>query len=211
VVLRVRDDAGPGVAIPDDLLPFTTARIGAGKQIPLEVTPAPYPGLHSGRGVTGPGDPVLAQLLGAENAFGWRWRVPYFYCHFNERLQMSGYLRIMEETEDLFLADRGLPIKQVLDTRRWIPVVTQSRISLLDEAIMEEELYTVYTVEDIFKDLLYTARMDCYVIRDGALVQTATGSITHGYLHEHAPDQWQMATMDVSAVAALSAPARTGR
>ena len=54
-------------------------------------------------------------------------------------------------------------------------------MEILAEALMEEELYTVFTVEDVFKDLTYTARLDCYVLRDGELVPTATGCITHGY------------------------------
>lgn len=148
------------------------------------------------------GDP-LAALTDGENAFGWKYRIPYFYCHFNERMQMSAYLRVMEEVVDLFLADRGLPIKKTLDERNWIPVVTQSAITLLDEAIMEEDLYTVYTVEDVFKELLYTSRMDCYVLRDGALVPVATGRITHGYLTERAQNDWVMATFDDYALAAL--------
>ncbi|MFJ9887208.1 hypothetical protein ACIQRW_15245 [Streptomyces sp. NPDC091287] len=127
---------------------------------------------------------------------------------------MSGFLRIMEEVEDLFLADRGLPIKRVLDTRGWIPVVTQSRIELLDETLMEEELHTVYTVENVFvytvenvfKTLLYSTRMNCYVLRDGQLVKTATGTITHGYLHEAAPNEWTMAEFDEATVHALSTP-----
>ncbi|MGC4746955.1 thioesterase [Micromonospora sp. DT201] len=126
-------------------------------------------------------DPVIAQLTEGRNAYAWKYRIPYFYCHFFERMQMSGYLRQMEEVVDLFLADRGLSIKPLLDERNWIPAVTASRIRMLGETIMEEELYTVFTVQDVFKNLLYSARMDCYVVRDGALVHTATGTITHAY------------------------------
>jgi hypothetical protein len=48
------------------------------------------------------------QLTAGRNAYAWKWRIPYFYCHFTERMQMSGYLRQMEEVVDLFLADRGV-------------------------------------------------------------------------------------------------------
>lgn len=184
VVLRRDQHTTATAALPDGLERFAVDRLATAEPRPVA------------------GDP-LAALTDGENAFGWKYRIPYFYCHFNERMQMSAYLRVMEEVVDLFLADRGLPIKKTLDERNWIPVVTQSAITLLDEAIMEEDLYTVYTVEDVFKELLYTSRMDCYVLRDGALVPVATGRITHGYLTERAQNDWVMATFDDYALAAL--------
>ncbi|MBD0421113.1 hypothetical protein AB0L35_08255 [Streptomyces sp. NPDC052309] len=204
VALRVDGHIRAEEPWPAGLERFTTARLGTGERLDLAAAPVPYGEFTAGRGTSA--DPVLGELIGETNAFGWRWRVGYFYCHYNERVQMSGFLRIMEEVEDLFLADRGLAIKEVLDTRGWIPVVTQSHIELLDETVMEEELYTVYTVENIFKTLLYTTRMDCYVLRDGQLVKTATGSITHGYLHEKEPNQWEMAEFDEATVTALTTP-----
>lgn len=184
VLLRRDTHTTATAPLPDGLEPFVVDRLGTAEPRPVT------------------GDP-LAALTDGENAFGWKYRIPYFYCHFNERMQMSAFLRVMEEVVDLFLADRGLPIKKTLDERNWIPVVTQSTITLLDEAIMEEDLYTVYTVEDVFKELLYTSRMDCYVLRDGALVPVATGRITHGYLTERAQNDWVMASFDDYALAAL--------
>lgn len=116
------------------------------------------------------------------NAFVWRRRIPYFYCHFTERIQHSGYVRILEEVVDLFLADRGISIETLLTARDWIPVVADARIEILREAFMEEELHTVYTVEGVFKRMRYTARLDCYVERAGQRIHTATGRITHAYL-----------------------------
>lgn len=164
VTLR-RDPRGfPAEPEPDGLAAHTVDQLGA--------APTPVP-LTSA-------DP-LAQLTAGANAFAWKWRVPYFYCHFTERVQMSGYLRLMEEAVDLFLADRGVSIKRLLDEQNWIPVVPRSQLSILDEAWMEQDVYTVFTVENVFKRLTYTARMDCFVLRDGRLRQTATGRITHGY------------------------------
>ncbi|MBP2405840.1 hypothetical protein SNS2_5574 [Streptomyces netropsis] len=207
VALRIDDHIAASEAYPAGLERFAVRTLGSGDRLELAATPSPYGSLVEGRGTVG-SDPVLDELIGEDNAFGWRWRMPYFYCHFNDRVQMSGFLRVMEEVEDLFLASRGLAIKEVLDTRNWIPVVTQSELRLLDETLMEEELYTVYTIENVFKSLLYTARMDCYVIRDGELVRTVTGTITHGYLTEHAPNEWSMATFDEATVSALSTPKR---
>jgi acyl-CoA thioesterase FadM len=166
-------------------------------------TPTDQTGGVIGRGVVGAADQTARSLGAGSNALVWKWRIPYFYCHFTERIQHSGYLRIMEEVVDLFLADRGISIRRMLDDQKWIPVVPQARVEILREALMEEELYTVFTVEDVFKDLTYTARMDCYVLRGDELVQTATGRITHGYaliLDRHA---WEVVPFDERTLAAL--------
>ncbi|MEV3869828.1 hypothetical protein [Streptomyces sp. NPDC049906] len=200
---------------PAELAPFVAERLGAhlgGTAAETTahgtaVEPADTTALGRGRGTGGSTDPVLDLLTRDANAFGWKWRIPYPYCHFTERLQMSGYLRQMEEVVDLFLADRGISIRTLLDDRRWIPVVPHSRIQILDEALMEEDLYTVYTVEDVFKDLTYTSRMDCYVVRDGALVQTATGRITHGYAVIENRRDWSLVNFDDHVVRALKGEA----
>jgi acyl-CoA thioesterase FadM len=147
---------------------------------------------------------VLDRLTRDANAFGWKWRIPYIYCHFNERLQMSGYLRQMEETVDLFLADRGISIKSLLDDRRWIPVVPHSKIQILGDVFMQEDLYTVYTVEEVLKNLTYTSRMDCYVVRDEVLIKTATGTITHGYAVIESRHDWRLVGFDDLVLDALS-------
>jgi acyl-CoA thioesterase FadM len=182
-----------GVTVPEDLARFAVDRIATAEP-GAEVAAAETTRLSAGRGTSD--DPVLAQLTDGTNSFGWKWRIPYPYCHNNERLQMSGYLRQMEEVVDLFLAARGISIKTLLDDRRWIPVVPHSKIEFLDEALMEEDLYTVYTVEEIFKDFTYRSRMDTYVVRDGRLVQTSTGTITHGYAVIENRRDWRLVPFD---------------
>ncbi len=116
---------------------------------------------------------------------------------------MNGYLRQMEEVVDLFLADRNVSIKRLLDEQSWIPVVPRSEITMLGEALMEEDLYTVFTVEDVFKDVTYTARMDCFVLRDGVYVPTATGRITHGYAVIENRRDWSLVDFDTRMSSAL--------
>jgi acyl-CoA thioesterase FadM len=154
----------------------------------------------------GDADP-LDLLTAGRNAFGWAWRMPYFYCHFTERVQMSGYLRQMEEILDLFVEERGVSIKTLLDEQNWIPVVPHSRITFLAEAKMEETLYTVFTVEDVFKRYTFTARMDCYVLRDGVLVPTATGKITHGWAVIENRKDWSLVNFDDRLTDALTGKA----
>lgn len=170
VQLRRDDVFTPVDGVPEELRRFTTDRISR----PSSPVPAPV-------AATGTAQEVVARLTEGSNAYAWHRRVPYFYCHYTARLQMSGYLRQLEEVVDLFLADRGISIRALLDERRWIPVVTHSSVTILDEVEMEEDLYTVFTVENVFKNFTYTARMDTYAPRDGRLRHTATGRITHGY------------------------------
>jgi acyl-CoA thioesterase FadM len=180
VVFRRDDGTGD---IPDELAPYAVARLG-------RTAPAPT----SGASVDP--DRLLAGPAAGHNAHAWRWRIPYYYCHFTQRLQMSGYLRLMEEAVDRLLAERGVSIKRLLDEQRWIPVVPHSTVTLVGEALMEEELVTVFTVEEVFKDLTYTARMDCYALREGRAVPTATGRITHGYAHIDNRRDWHLVTFD---------------
>ena len=150
-------------------------------------------------------DTNAMEILRAQNgnAFVWKWHVPYFYCHFNDRMQHSGYLRLMEEVLDLFVAERGISIRTLLENKRWIPVVPHARLEILDEAMMEETIYTVFTVEEIFKETTYRSRMDCYVTRHGSLVHTATGSITHGYAVIENRRDWALVRFDEEVMRAL--------
>nr|URG41746.1 Pep16 [Streptomyces sp. NAK02211] len=179
VLRRDEDDRRlPGrVTAPAVLDRFTVASLGTPE--PGEAVAGTGAQLPSG-GSTDQ-DPVLDQLLAGRNGYGWKLRVPYPYVHFFDRMHMSAYLRQMEEAKHRFVDARGISIGAQLAERNWIPAVTHSRIEILGEALLEEDLYTVYTVESIFKTLLYTARMDCYVVREGRLVRMATGVITHGY------------------------------
>ncbi|MFC5286666.1 thioesterase family protein [Actinokineospora guangxiensis] len=199
--LRLDERVADRAPVPAGLEPFVVARVGGAPRGPA-VTAADTTDLTADRGTQGQ-DPVLAQLIGDSNAHGWKWRVPYFYVHFFERLQMSGYLRVMEEVVDLFLAERGISIRTLLHERNWIPAVTRSRIDVLDEVLIEEDLYTVYTVEDVLKGLLYNSRMDCYVVRDGHLVRTATGTIQHGYADLPNARNGSLMTMDERVLRAL--------
>lgn len=190
VSLRLDPRGFPAEQPPAELAPYVVERLGSAVQ-PIEV---------------GDADP-LDLLTAGRNAFGWAWRMPYFYCHFTERVQMSGYLRNMEEILDLFMADRGASIKRMLDEQNWIPVVPHSKITILDEANMEEELYTVFTVEDIFKSYTMSARMDTYVLRDGKLVPTTTGRITHGWAVIENRRDWSLVRFDDRLTDALTGKA----
>jgi acyl-CoA thioesterase FadM len=201
VIFRLDDSAvtsHAGTATVDPRLArYTCSRIQRGerKSIP-SVNLTREPGVVS---------PAVLAALGADktNSFVWKWHVPYFYCHFNDRMQHSGYLRLMEEVLDLFVADRGISIRTLLENKKWIPVVPAANLQMLDEAMMEETIYTVFTVEDIFKDTTYKSRMDCYVERHGGLVHTATGHITHGYAVVDSRRDWSLVQFDAEVVAAL--------
>ncbi|GAB2461461.1 hypothetical protein [Streptomyces incanus] len=195
VSLRIDTYLDSAGEVPEQLARFAVDRLGAGPE------PAPLTPFTSE-------DTILEELLEGKNAYGWKWNIPYPYCHFTERLQMSGYLRLMEEGKDRFVADRGISIKTLLDDRRWIPVVPRSEIRILDEAMMEEDLYTTYEVEEVFKDFTYTTRMNWYVVRDGALLKTATGTIVHGYAVIRNRRDWSLENFDQHVLDALNGTAR---
>lgn len=186
VMLR-RDTRWP---VPKDTPPPGTT----GDAVDRIVRPKPQSGFGSGR--IGPPARSVDNLVSGRNALVWKMRVPYFYCHFTERLQMSGYLRVMEEVVDRFLTDRGVSIRSLLDESQLIPAVPRSRISMLEEAYMDEDLHTVLVIDQVFKDLTFTATMECYVVREGELVITAVGAITHGYARLDGRASWSLARLD---------------
>lgn len=176
--------------VPEGLAPFVVDRIGTASPGEAAATVSPSEAAATVSSTDGSAlrsggstedDPVIAQLLDGRNGYAWKFRIPYPYVHFFDRLQASGYLRLMEEAKHRFVDARGISIRDLLAAKNWIPAVTQSKLTLLDEARLEEDLYVVYTVDNIFKNLLYTSNVNYYVVRDGRLVHTATGSITHAY------------------------------
>ncbi len=178
-VLRAGEAAlGPSRPPPRGLEPYVvrevrraTARANLPAELPLPSGPDPL-------------EARARRALSPEGkSFVWTRRIPYFYCHYTERLQHSGYLRLLEESVELFLEDRGISIATMLRERRWIPVVLSAEVELLREVPMEATLYIAHTVEEILKDLTYKARMDCFLVEGDRLVRTATGTIDHAYLH----------------------------
>lgn len=202
VLFRADQGTAAGVPGPGELSPFVVPKISRSREMPS------HSYQFQGRGEdVGADDPIRRVVPADANAYLWKWHIPYFYCHFTERLQHSGYLRLMEEVVDRFLAARGISIRTLLETHRWIPVVPSARVEILDEALMEETIYVVYTVEEIFKEFTYTSRMDCYVPRGDGLLHTATGRITHGYAEIESRRDWKLVTFDDTVVRALSGSA----
>jgi acyl-CoA thioesterase FadM len=136
-------------------------------------------------------------------AFLWSWRAPYFYCHFSDRVQHSGFVRCLEEVVDRFLADRGLSVATMLRERSWIPVVSRARVRLAGPAHMEETVHTVFTVESVLRSMMFEGRMDCYVRRGDTLHLVATGSILHGYAISRGAGAGGLAILDDEVCARL--------
>ena len=162
---------------------------------------------HTG---TAGGRPPIPAEAGPESAlvtdpgaFLWSWRAPYYYCHFSDRVQHSGFVRALEEVVDRFLDDRGISVGRMLAERHWIPVVSRVRVRLVAAARMEETVHTVFTVVNIMRDTLFEARMDCYVQRGDGFVSVATAEILHGYAIAAGADAGRMATLDAEVLRAL--------
>jgi acyl-CoA thioesterase FadM len=136
--------------------------------------------------------------------FLWSWRAPYFYCHFSDRVQHSGFVRALEEVVDRFLADRGISVGRMLAERSWIPVVSRARVQLIAAAHMEETVHTVFAVTDILRGVMFDGRMDCYVQRGDRLVHVATAQILHGYAIAAGEGAGGLAQLDDDVVRALT-------
>ncbi|WET78296.1 thioesterase family protein [Amycolatopsis sp. QT-25] len=149
------------------------------------------------------GETAESVLTEAPGAFLWSWRAPYFYCHYSDRVQHSGFVRTLEEVVDRYLADRGISVGRMLSERAWIPVVSRARVRLLEDARMEETVHTVFTVTDILRGVMFDGRMDCYVQRGQELVPVATAQILHGYAIAAGPGAGGMAQLDEGVVHAL--------
>lgn len=137
------------------------------------------------------------------NAIIWKLRVPYYYCHFTDHLQLSGYLRMLEQTVDLFLASRGISIGRFLAERDWIPVVLEASIETLADVWMEEEVHTVFAMEALHGEAFWASRVDCYVWREGTPMRTASGHITHAYAQLRGPGDAQACRLDPQTQALL--------
>ena len=154
------------------------------------------------------GETAESALTGAPGAFLWSWRAPYFYCHYSDRVQHSGFVRALEEVVDRFLADRGISVGRMLTERSWIPVVSRVRLRLLEAARMEETIHTVFTVDDILRGVMFDGRMHCYVQRGDELVPVASGRILHGYAVAAGPGAGGLAELDDGVVRALTGASR---
>ncbi|MFD0900336.1 thioesterase family protein [Actinomadura sediminis] len=149
------------------------------------------------------GEPVEAVLATEPGSYLWSWRAPYFYCHYSDTVQHSGFVRALEEVVDRFLADRGISVGRLLRERSWIPVVSRVALRLHAPARMEETIHTVFTVREIMRGVMFDARMDCHVLRDGALVPVATARILHGYAIAAGEGAGTLAELDDGVVRAL--------
>lgn len=154
------------------------------------------------------GESVASVIAADPRAFLWSWRAPYFYCHFSDRVQHSGFVRTLEEVVDRFLADRGISVGRMLAERSWIPVVSRARVRLLGAAHMEETVHTVFTVQDILRGVMFDGRMDCYVRRGAELVPVATATILHGYAIAAGPGAGGLAELDDGVIRALTGEVR---
>ena len=134
----------------------------------------------------------------------WSWKARYYLCQFSDCVQHSAYIGALEETVDRYLAARGLSIGRVLVDRKWIPVVSRARVRVLADVRMEEVVHTTFVVDDVFKTMGYSGRMDCYVEREERVLRVATASIVHGYAIAEGEGVGQLTALDDPTITALS-------
>jgi acyl-CoA thioesterase FadM len=156
-------------------------------------------------------DPAAGLAADRPGAHVWSWRVPYHLCQFSRWIQHSGYIRALEEMVERFLAERGLSVATMLDTRGWIPVVSRARVSQLADVAMEETVHAVFAVDHVLRDVGFDGRMDCYVRRGAALEHVATARILHAYALARGPQAGTVARLGPATIAALTGHGTGGR
>ncbi|MEU5911463.1 thioesterase [Micromonospora sp. NPDC047527] len=190
------------------LVPETDAPVH--RPAPAALSTWETPGLDAATGLRGElalpagADPASVLTPPGSAAYLWSWRAPYFYCHYSDRVQHSGFVRALEEVVDRFLDDRGISVGRMLAERAWIPVVSRARVRLAEPAHMEETVHTVFHVDDVLRDVMFSGRMDCWVNRGDRLTLVATATILHGYAISRGPDAGQLARLDPEVCAILT-------
>lgn len=117
------------------------------------------------------------------DALGWHrtFQVPLTICHYSGRVQYSGYLRVLEETYEQFLADQGLPAGKLVAERGWTVVVPRARVRILADAYVGDTMCATYEVHQLNARKYLDCRFDCHVQRDGRRIPVATGILLQGF------------------------------
>jgi acyl-CoA thioesterase FadM len=137
-------------------------------------------------------DALRARLgLADGRAYVWPRHVPYFQCAHGRWLEHGGYVRLVEEAVERFLAFVGLPIGALLRDRRWIPVVQDVQLTVAEPVEMEELLFTVVRLVDLHVSTVWELAIDFYVLRDEAPVRTASARIKHAYALVDEREEWR--------------------
>ncbi|WP_422768948.1 hypothetical protein ACN28C_19325 [Plantactinospora sp. WMMC1484] len=120
------------------------------------------------------------------DALGWfrSWRVPVSGCHYDNRMQYSGHLRILDELAELFAADRGLPARQTLLEHGLVPVMPRVRLRLLADAYAGDLVHTTYEVHQVVGGACFDCRFDAHVQRGDRRIPVATGILLSAYARE---------------------------
>lgn len=149
------------------------------------------------------GNPIsyLKQLY--NSAFIYSKRIPYYYCNYTKELHHSGYERIIEETVDLFLENKNLSIRSMLDKKSWIPVVSKSKVCLLNKVEIEDIVYIVFDVKNILFNRIYEADIIFFKVKDNKLQEVARGEISHGYSDIKNPQNPELVVLDDEILKAL--------
>ncbi|MGW2188055.1 alpha/beta fold hydrolase [Streptomyces sp. NPDC001719] len=166
VLTRCGDRASS--APPDDLLPPVSGNAlpprgmfgGEGLRLPIETTP----------------DDALAVAYPA--ATRWPHRIAFQQCCYSRWLQHDACLTLLEESDSRFRFERNIPYARSAAREGQAPVVTTVRCALTAPAFVDEPLYICYQPTAVFQAKGYDARMDCFVERDGFLVDAVRARLS---------------------------------
>lgn len=147
---------------------------------------------------------ILKEYKSFNSAFIFSKRIPYYYCNYTDELHHSGYERIIEEAVDLFLEERGMSIRTMLNSKRWIPVVSKSQIEIKHKIKLEDTIYIAFSVKNIVLNSIYEADIYFFKQYNNKLIEVANGSITHGYSCIKNPETPELVIFDELTLKKLS-------
>jgi acyl-CoA thioesterase FadM len=124
------------------------------------------------------------------DGLGWHrsWRVATHRCHYAGRVHYAGYLRILEELAEMFLADRGITTRDLIQRHGLLPMMQRVRVRVLADAYAGDRMHTTYEIHQVVGGKLFDCRFDAHVERDGRRIPTATGILLAGFTGLATPD-----------------------
>lgn len=116
------------------------------------------------------------------DTLGWHrsWRVALGDCHYSGRMQYTGYVRILEQLGELFLADKGLPVSELI-AQGQTTVMPRVRVRILADAEAGDLMHTTYEIHQVVGGKLLDCRFDCHVERGERRIPVATGILLKGF------------------------------
>lgn len=172
-------DSTPGVSVPGRFLSLVSDDVAHS---------SPNPG---GSGISLPiaGSPEETLAAAYPRASRWELQIPLNYCCHARWLTHEACLTIFEDADSRFRREHEITVARIAVEHEQTVAAAAVRHALITPAYIDEQLYVCYRPTDVFRSRGYDVRMDCFIERDGLLVQAASTRVTYACarLHDRTP------------------------